>query len=245
MPKIYFEKLNKEICLNAKNPTPASRGVPKWWKESEKYNYEIDSGLNHKFPHKKYSTVRSCPAISDSFNFGYIVYTPIDVYIDATEGDSISWYIPEVNLSVVGEEEQSFIGFHHSQEFSKFNIEKNFSPHALKLNTFFGIKTEDGYSTWITHPIGREDLPFRVFDAIVDTDQYPSRFPYAFLIKNDFKGIIKAGTPLIQVIPFKREDFVSEIIDADYEEINTQISASFSRFSGAYRKLFWKRKKFI
>ena len=88
-------------------------------------------------------------------------------------------------------------------------------------------------------------MPFRIFDAIVDTDVYPARFPYAFLIKNDFKGIIKAGTPLIQVIPFKREDFISEIIDANYEEIKTQQNVAFSRFSGAYRKLFWKRKKFI
>jgi hypothetical protein len=35
----------------------------------------------------------------------------------------------------------------------------------------------------------------------------------SFLIQKDFVGVLKQGTPLVQVIPFLREDWEMEIVD--------------------------------
>jgi hypothetical protein len=78
----------------------------------------------------------------------------------------------------------------------------------------------------------------------VDTDKWPQRFPYTFFIKEGFSGTIHAGTPLLQVIPFKRENFESEIIDLELKDVERLRQISVSRFSNAYKKLFWTRKKF-
>lgn len=243
MPNIYFEILNEEICKYAKLPTPAIFGLPIWWKDFNTHDPRVNE-KRFDFLCRDIATAKNCPALNDSFNFGYIVYNPIDVFIDATEDSAINYSVPEINLSVLGEQENSYIGFHGNEQISNLRVDERFHPHALKLNTFFGISTDDGYSIWITHPIGRDDLPFKILDAVIDTDKYTTAFPYAMFIKRGFKGIIKAGTPLIQVIPFKRDDFNSHIVKSNPQEIKSTNTILNSRFTNSYKKFFWSRKKF-
>jgi hypothetical protein len=125
-----------------------------------------------------------------------------------------------------------------------FDIPEGYHRVSLKISSLWGIKTESGYSCWITNPVYQYDLPFKMFDTIVDTDKWPQRFPYTFFIKEGFSGTIHAGTPLLQVIPFKRENFESEIIDLELKDVERLRQISVSRFSNAYKKLFWTRKKF-
>jgi hypothetical protein len=67
---------------------------------------------------------------------------------------------------------------------------------------------------------------------------------HPFLIKKDFVGIIPAGTPIAQAIPFKRESWVSDIEDSlSYEEpsfVHTMHNPPFN----FYKKNFWTRKKY-
>lgn len=245
MPNIYFEILNKEICSFAKKPTPAYRSIPEWWKNMPRYNFEIENGnIPSGLVHRDRGTIRSCPAVNDALNFGYTLFNPMDIFIDTTDEKTILWYVPEINLSVTGSDENSYVGFHLDDQLPEFNNDPSFHKHVIKINTFFGIKTDPGYSCWITHPIERNELPFRIIDAIIDTDKYASRFPYSFFIKKNFKGVIKAGTPLIQVIPFKREDFSMSIIDKDNDDILKTDTALKINFNNGYKKLFWTRKKF-
>jgi hypothetical protein len=245
MAKIYFEILNKDVCNYSKKPTPATMSLPEWWKKMKKHNFDIFTDLPLEVASFQNATIRSCPAVNDSFNFGYMLYIPLDVYIDATKEDEISWYVPDVNLSIYGDKKsKDYIGFHDNSKMVGFKNDEVFHKHAIKLNTFFGIKTEKGYSTWVTHPIGRNDLPFKMIDGIIDTDKFPSRFPYAMFIKKGFKGIIKKDTPLVQIIPFKRESFEAEFIDSDLEDIRSIEAGTRAVFLNGYKKLFWSRKIF-
>jgi hypothetical protein len=197
------------------------------------------------YPHKKNGTIRSCPAISDAVNFGYIVFNPVDIYINAEDEDIITWQVPEIDLSIFDDGDNStFINYHNRDQFYEYTIPNNFHKTIIKINTLWGIKTEKGYSVWITHPINRNDLPFKVYDAIIDTDNFPSYFPYSFAIQKGFKGVIKAGTPLFQVIPFKREDFSSSTVDKNAKEVYDLLNQALSRFTNSYKKIFWKRKSF-
>jgi len=64
-----------------------------------------------------------------------------------------------------------------------------------------------------------------------------------FFFSKDFEGIIPMGTPIAQIIPFKRDDWKSEIIN---DEVNYQSKIfNIGRvLNGAYRKKSWKKKKF-
>lgn len=242
MPKIFFEKLAPDINNVSYPPSPAVLSRPVWWKNMDKFNYEKQSRLPKNFPHSDCATIRSCPAIADAINFGYTLYTQTDIFIDATDDENINWNIPETSFS--NQDSSLFFNYVTQQDYLNFKIPEGYHKIILKMNSLYGIKTDPGYSCWITTPMHRNDLPFKIIDAVVDTDTYPSRFPYSFFIKKGFYGIIKSGTPFLHIVPFKREEFSSEIIDVTMEEVNSQISLTRIIFSSAYKKMFWTRKKF-
>ena len=66
-----------------------------------------------------------------------------------------------------------------------------------------------------------------------------------FKIENTFKGIIEKGTPLAQVIPFKRESWNSQYIDYKDSKENqkTQRMLIRSKFFNYYKKNFWHKKE--
>lgn len=110
----------------------------------------------------------------------------------------------------------------------------------------YTIKVPKGYSCLITHPLNRNDLPFIGLSAIADNDN-PVLGPgnYPFFIREGFEGIIPAGTPIMQIIPFKREDWkIKENKDLMKDALSFQKKAE-SVMSGFYKKNIWKRKEYL
>ena len=213
-----------------------------WWKNMKKYDLSEDF-----YPKQKNATMRSCPAVNDAINFGYMIYFPIDVFIDATDPESIRWELPSnLDLSIFDDNDQStFIHWHDYKQMPEYPNDGYYHKHALKMNSLWGIKTDPGHSIWITTPIFRPDLPFKIIDAVIDTDSYPTIFPYAFFVKSGFRGIIKAETPFLQVIPFKREEYSHTFVDKNIEDLYKIRHSTMGRFIGAYKKIHWSRKKFL
>ena len=73
----------------------------------------------------------------------------------------------------------------------------------------WGWKTPRGYSTLVTHPFNRFDLPFTTTTAIIDSDKYWGAGNIPFFLKDGFEGIIPKGTPYVQIIPIKRKKWLS------------------------------------
>jgi hypothetical protein len=67
----------------------------------------------------------------------------------------------------------------------------------------------------------------------------------SFKVENNFKGIIEKGTPIAQVIPFKRESWESQYIDYKDSKDNqkTQRMLIRSKFFNYYKKNFWHKKE--
>ena len=119
-------------------------------------------------------------------------------------------------------------------------------PVELQWNTQWEPVTPKGYSTLYTHPLNQYDLPFMTFSGIIDTDEFNLTGPLRFILKEGFEGVIKKGTPLYQMIPFKRESLDIPEYDYDYDLLlnqNNKIdSYNYENKSGGYKKLFWKNK---
>jgi hypothetical protein len=107
----------------------------------------------------------------------------------------------------------------------------------------WAIDTPPGYSIMIMHPMYREDVPFTTLPGLIDTDGYGGAMNILFMLRRDFQGIIPAGTPIAQVIPFKREDWQHEIAVSDPVKWSADYLKYESKFRGAYRKWAFKKKR--
>lgn len=240
--------MNPDICDQAHPPVPAFKKKPQWWVDSDFYAKEFASPI-YGDRHRRNSTIKSCPAVSDAISMGYLMFMPMDLEVDATDEKYLYWRFPKYfseSESIFGKStaETDFAAAHDPIQIQKMSVPEGYHRVPFKINTYFGIKTEEGYSTWVTHPMYHDDLPFRILDGIIDTDAIASRFPYPMFIKQGFKGIIKKNTPLIQVIPFKRENFEAEFIDFDRNDAEQKIAQLQSDQIMPYKKMFWRRKSF-
>jgi hypothetical protein len=239
MPNIYFEELFSE--LGCPKPTPAVNAIPKWFKEMDRFYGKDDRASIHA---RENGTIRDCPAVNDALFSGYTLYLPADIFIDAT-GTEIEYDIGHFGKgSRIEDANFNFIAMHSKSSTKGYNTLFDVHEQTMKWQTYWGVRTDEGYSTLFIHPIHRTDLPFHMVTAIVDTDKFGTREPYGFFIKKGFKGIIHRGTPMLQVFPFKREEWKMEIVEPDGKDYIRNKQMISSVFNQPYKKLFWQRKKY-
>jgi hypothetical protein len=78
----------------------------------------------------------------------------------------------------------------------------------------------------------------------VDTDTYNGGINFPFVLNDPtFEGLIPAGTPMVQVIPFKRDSWKSTI-DLSTDSIMKSERLLATKFYDRYKKLFWSKKEY-
>jgi hypothetical protein len=82
-----------------------------------------------------------------------------------------------------------------------------YSPVVFAWTVPYFFETPKGYSAMIVHPLNRNDLPFITSEGVADSDKILIGGHLPFWIRNDFEGIIPAGTPYAQIIPLKRDSW--------------------------------------
>lgn len=238
-PEVHFE-INDILAHGIKQPTPASKGRPSWWRQIQPYHPDLK---NNKYTDADSGTIKTCPAITDIQDFGYMLYLPFDIYVDATNKDSLICEIPPEIVKDNGV--SHYLSHHYHYQIDGFKIGEEFHPQHIKINPIFGVSTPKGYSVWLTHPVNRTDLPFRAMDSLVDTDNYTAFWTVILFVKMGFKGVIEAGTPMLQVMPFKRDNvWYSKIVPKNENKWNKNYQAIKIKFYRTYKKFFWVRKKF-
>lgn len=211
-------------------PKPARSYIPEWYKKTEKF-FGGKRKLNQLIGS---TTVKGCVPFLDAFTTGYILELFQDVEVIKTT-DSLSqfrWNSEPEPLEIRNQEINSSI---------PMSIEYTEQHFAWSL--FFNFKTPKNYSFLITHPLNRFDLPFTTLSGIVDADNVISNGKLPFFLKKDFEGIIPKGTPIAQLLPFKRENWKAienkKIIEVGKNhKFNSVISTGF------YQKNLWKKKNF-
>ena len=114
--------------------------------------------------------------------------------------------------------------------------------YGWRMNWYY--ETPPGYSVLITHPMNRYDLPFYTMSGIVESDIWGLPVFTAFFLKRNFIGTITKGTPIFQMIPFKRENWERELAetDADLERHEFMAENRRSRLYGYYKETAWRKK---
>jgi hypothetical protein len=220
-------------------PPPQIVSVPKWFKEIpiyEKNKYSpsiskliVEEGIPN------YSA-KSCMPFLDSLTTGYSFNLWCDIQIrkDSDGFLRITWADRDGDLSPVISRPDP----------EGFPVPSGFSPLIFSWITSWGIKTPKGYSCILTHPFNRTDLPFLTTTGIMDTDRWGIWGNQPFHLQKDFEGVIEAGTPLIHVYPFKRDNWSHEINDNLTEWANYENIRRTSKFRGYYKNKYWNKKSF-
>jgi hypothetical protein len=94
----------------------------------------------------------------------------------------------------------------------------------------------------VSHPFNRLDLPFISTSGIVDADKGIGSGGVPFAIKKGYSGIIEAGTPILQLLPFKRDNWQKQMVDAS----NTVgwSERPRNKITGWYKNELWQRKSY-
>jgi hypothetical protein len=232
--KIIFKAFEEGAGASGHVPVPAVKALPKWFSaiprfigNQKKFKFFGNGTMN--------STVKWCNPFLDSLTAGYVLTLENDLFVTIENGEhAFTW-------KRGGDE---FITTHNKQQVSEQMVPEGFDPQPFKFRNIWSIKTPKGYSALFMHPLNRNDLPFQCFSGFVDTDDYNIPVHFPFVIRADFEGMIPAGTPVIQVIPIKRESWTHVIGKFDQAFVVKKSAKFMSTIYRAYKNLFWKRKDY-
>jgi|688.fasta_scaffold00121_86 hypothetical protein len=234
---IQFEPLHDFVPTLMQPPKPSTQCVPNWYKNDTLFT----TGNGDDFSLIKkggIGTYKLCVPIVDSLTSGYTVTLSSAIMV---ENVSESSYMPRISWAVHWKplEHKGYEGL------SNYPIPFGHCPDFFRWITYWGIRTPKGYSTLITHPHQRHDLPFTTIGGVVDTDKHPNALQFPFFLKEGFEGIIEEGTPIAQILPFKRDDWKSESVDFDPKYEHNEQSASKIDFIRTYKNRWWSKKTYI
>lgn len=235
MNKIFFYPTDKDTELSVLPPVPAKESVPKWYKDKKFFEGNggkplIDDGEIANI------SAKGCVPFFDALTSGYILKTWCDIYIEA---DEVGVNYHYARLPEIMSHRQTVALPIDRQEF--YDIEFIWKVRWLP-------RLPKGYSLLITHPMNRFDLPFVSVSGIIDADVFYHSYQetnFPFYIKKGFSGIIPTGTPIMQMIPIKRDSWKKELEKYDEKELMQKKSIAYSSFWGSYKKLFHQKKKYI
>ena len=223
---IQFLPSDELAELTIKPPIPARTVLPDWYKEVPPPPKELSR-------QGRVTNLKSCVPFLDAMTHGYIQETWAEIVV-TIKGDELLVEPQGVpNIIKLREKVATKIG-------------PEFYPYEFVWQVPYQTRLPKGYSHLVTHPLNREDLPFRSLSAVIDSDNfYHSMWGnYPFYIKKGFEGVIPIGTPMCQIIPIKREPWQSEAIKFDKNDRESKREMLTRIAFGSYKKQFWQKKIF-
>jgi hypothetical protein len=234
---ILFYPINKECAKYVDPPYPSSKhNIPQWYKDIPKYT-NGDKGF--KFLNSNNLTVKSCLPVIDSLTSGYtfVLHCDVQVHRDENGNAFFRWAYnqPGVPSPVIVRTKENNCAWDEIDGYD--SLEFNWLPS-------WNVKTPNGYSSVFTHPINRVDLPFYTLGGVIDTDGWGVVGNHPFLLKKGWEGIIPKNTPIFQIIPFKRDNWKSEVNNELTDEYRKQINLRDSFLKDYYKKNIWNSKNY-
>jgi hypothetical protein len=170
---------------------------------------------------------------------GYVLKTPCD----------LEFYLDEAGVIAVRVDNPMYQDFCTKRHpMPQFKNPEGYHVHHFAWYPDWGVSVPEGYSVLYTPPLNRFELPFITTSGVIDNDkvELPGTIPF-FLAKN-FTGVLPAGTPYLQMLPFKRDNWESEVeivqVDAMAQK-NIDNSAKYRTLDGeVYKNQVWAKRSY-
>jgi hypothetical protein len=221
-------------------PEPIIKSIPDWYRKADRFAKKPD-GEYWESPNDggKIPTWKACPAIFDIMGTGYTLKTPCD--IEFITGD-----FGKITAKILDSRYQDFVSSRDPMPQFK-NPEGYYESHFAWFPDW-AIETPEGYSVLYSQPFNRFELPFLTTSGIIDNDKVNLPGTMPFFIKKGFSGVIPAGTAYAQMLPFKRENWESEIVieaSSNLQKKNMENSAKYRKPNGGiYKNEVWSKRTY-
>lgn len=207
--------------------SPTINLLPEWYMNAKKY---LDD-------HNGTPTFKACISFFDSMSFGYSFVLPADLTVSVEDG------VPKLHT-----EEKYQKLFQERQPMHGFSVPDGYYESHFAFIPEWGMQLPKGYSALYVSPLNRFDLPFLMTSGVIENDEFFSPGAMPFFIRKNFSGTIPKGTPIAQIIPFKRENWESEVRHLDDQKYHAVMTINNQDLrgikSGGYRNKYWLRKIF-
>ncbi len=169
-------------------PVPARGYLPDWFRKLAAVDdaelSKTDTGL----------TIKRCMPFLDAMTTGWVIPLAATVRLeirDAGRTVEAGWDFDRTMVS------------NHGMHQVRGNPWGERPPR--KFHNFWTIVTPPGWSCLFVDPLNRPNGVFEILAGVVDTDTYQStiHFPF-FATGEDGLHVIEKGSPIVQVIPFRR-----------------------------------------
>ena len=167
---------------------------------------------------------------------------PVITRIDKGEW-LVSVKFPDQNDMRIGD----MIGGHGWQQVGNACDLKRFKlgKSLLKFTNPWVIETPKGWSVKFQNPSNNWSNDIEIVEGVVDTDEYYNEvnFPFVWTGHEEGEFIIERGTPLVHVIPFKREPMDLEIGVTDQKRKEQIVRKMGTKLFDKYATFFWSKRK--
>ena len=237
MPKMEIIYLDEYSHGVHDHPRPAKFFLPDWYKSMESYLKSPENpngnkiGVRHRVSN---ASAKKCVPMLDAMTAGYMVTLWADVVVEIVKGS------PQINWRV-----QKNVFVPHGKSSERVTPPVGYSNWVFKYLNWFKVRTPKGYSIQILPPLNHHPLPFHAIPAVIDSDKSMMSNEMPMWLADGFEGIIEKGTPLAQIIPFKRENWNLDVTQMPYEKhIVEEDRGVYSTIRNNYRRNIWSRKSY-
>lgn len=235
---INFRARSKSEFEIQLKPYPAIKKLPDWFTNELPYEHILGAPDDNKLHIRNKNanhTFKKCTPLLDGLGAGYIIPLWADVMVERDgESRQIVWKTQKDIFSL------------HGKSSRNITAPVGYDQTVFKYLNCWIPQTPKGYSCLIISPLGYNDTPFKAIPAIVDTDKSTLELVFPMWIKSGLEGIVEKGTPMVQIIPFKRDDWDSTFDyyeDDEYRYIIEEKNFN-STMVGHYLKNYHSKKKF-
>lgn len=227
---------NNTIEFNCENellgvlpePRPAFKMIPDYFKK-------IPSQIG---PNVDDISVKKCVPFLDAMSSGYIIPLWADMHVIA-DNNNIKISFPK-NFP-----QESSLETHPISQINGHPLQNRpYGDIPLKFINPWVIKTPPGVSCLFTSPLNHLNPQIKILDGVVDTDTYYNNVNLPFVwTGGDGDFFFPVETPLVQIIPFKRNKFKHKIGSINELERKRTSNKLGTKLTNAYKTFFWHKRK--
>lgn len=184
-------------------PTPSSKFIPEWWKTTKYKPLEM-STTNH-----YQGNIKNCPSFAEWFSLGYVVPMWTDSFISYDQETKI-WNVRTRDNRLSWGAQPQETNFLNDMPYSYMGVDSVF---AFKAISPWKIITKPGYSILVFPLFFHFNSEYSVVPGVVDTDIHHVVNPDIIYHTINKEIFIERGTPLFQVVPFKRETETHQVLE--------------------------------
>lgn len=227
--KIDFYHPNPTV-LEHFPPVPAKKLVPDWYKNL--------SSLTDYTPQE--ATIKGCVPVQDMITSGYIIRNAYEIELKHELVPATGNQFNAFRCNYTGA-----LRHHRFEQYPDHPTSSCNRKDYFKFRHEWVIKTPPGYSCLFIQPFYHHETNYTLLPAIVDTDKHDASIQFPGILHDSASEgiVIKPGEPIMQVIPFKRDDWKMETHELKHKQSYLDFYLS-QPLAKLYKKFFHSKKNF-